>query len=502
MGSFCQYICLVVIIICFAEGPSVLAMPGEEEGEQSSYAFAAVAPSTPTTRSAAAAAGVDETPGLFLSRWQADSLQQRAFEDVIGPEVTEWGIAWEVFEDISSPYTSEKLLNLHRLCTKMRRILPNFQLNNAFRDLYGRVFGIKDQVEAIHLRRLEGVVGRYFVEHFPGSTVMFEIKASGVQLGTIAKIKDPAGRDHTFYVKTHSEGKLTSKSSAAKIINPSELFVYKILEALGVGCEADFCARSPEDVYIMTRDASEGGRFFLFKDATKDEERIGNPLWGSLRWVSNSPSKNQTNSERIETALVHDPIAQQFAHHLITLDILSRILGLHDLLNNEENFGFLHLPDESYRVRILDFRLNTDSIAFKPNSIPTDVKIAVFYGFLSGNGTFHYAAAHRTIGFLFREREKVRTVEVALQVLRIGNLHHLDDALERAYREVCQFVQEIPVFLGHQEQFTQDLTQYRECVQRNYHCLFENLQEWIQTIDTEATSASRAAAVPPKDAVI
>jgi len=75
--------------------------------------------------------------------------------------------------------------------------------------------------------------------HFPGSTYERFPKSSGVQLGTRVCLILDSG-DCNIYVKTHADGRLSSNSAAAKVVQPGELLVYKILELTGYGCESLF----------------------------------------------------------------------------------------------------------------------------------------------------------------------------------------------------------------------------------------------------------------------
>lgn len=467
--SFLKYFTLSYVIVFLLGVSCAVAMPGGNDEEEQSPRSSGESVTHTTPERAAAAAVVEETPGQFLSRRQARILQREAFEKIVGTaKVAEWSLDWEAFQDASSPYTSEKLLNLHRLCQAMRKVVPEYQTNDEFQDLYGLLFGIKDQVEAIHLKRLKSVVGRYFSGVYPGCEINFETKDLGVQLGTVAKIKDGEGRDHTFYVKTHSEGKLTSKSSAAKIVDPSELFVYKILERLGLGCEVHFCARSPEDVYIATRDAAEGRPFFLFKQALEDEENLGNSLWGRLSALDSCPWKDDRAA--VESRIDEDPVGRQFVQQIVTLDVASRLFKLHDLLNNPDNFGFFRGQEGGLVARILDFRL--------PEAKERYFDFEHFGGFLEGNGHFQYASAHKTLCFILRERFQKQRVKTALSILTEGSLSGLEEVIDTAYDSVIRYLQEAGVFGVHLDKLMRDLTVHRETLQKDYKYFIERLKKW------------------------
>lgn len=456
-------------------GQGSLGLPREDEAGTSSSARN---PVTPAARAPAPSA--DKTPGQLLSRKQAQVLQQGNFEAIINaalgkPQndqegrdvVASWGISWGIFQDLSSPHTSTKLEALRRLGLAMKQCYAQFQGNDDFQDLYDKVFGIKARIETVHLERLENSTRNYFERLFPNTKVAFRIKPSGVQLGTIVTVIELSGKIHKFYVKTHSEGKLRTKSSGAKTIDPRELLIYKILEKLKLAPEVHFMARSPEDVYIATRDAGEDGQFFLFQQATEGDQRFGESLWGSLGTIKDSVRENDW--EDIERRLLTDPIAQNFVQQIATLDILSRLFRLHDFLNNTENFGFSRDLDGFYRVRVLDFRLHDNIVEFDES---------YFRSFLAGNGLFNYAAAHNTLGFILRNRTQAKRVEAALHTFQHGNLRNFKKALNDAHREVVRYIEETKEFSAYQKKFLDDLASYISLVENGRKCFKKCLKHY------------------------
>ena len=101
-----------------------------------------------------------------------------------------------------------------------------------------------------------------------------------------------------------------------------------------------------EDVYIATLDAGYGGSFETFIKATGQarsghgaDEGYGQTIWGLLQSIEEDPSKNDDHA--IRTMIKEDPNVQNFLIQISSLDMLTHILHLHDLLNNTENYGFL-----------------------------------------------------------------------------------------------------------------------------------------------------------------
>ena len=74
-------------------------------------------------------------------------------------------------------------------------------------------------MEAVHLDCLDDKSIDYFSSLFPNSTVETDVKKSDVQLGETVSVTLQTGEKPKYYVKTHSEGQLSTKSSAAKLKN-------------------------------------------------------------------------------------------------------------------------------------------------------------------------------------------------------------------------------------------------------------------------------------------
>ena len=149
-----------------------------------------------------------------------------------------------------------------------------------FDKLYTEFLKLRERVFIVQMDRLETVVEHYFSSYFPGSNMEYDVKTDGVQLGIQVKITLKNGEKRKYHVKTHSSGRLSSNSSAAKPVNPQDLIVQKVLERLGFGCEAHFLQRSLKDVYIATLDAGHGGSFNVFEKATGPLEEAGDEAYG------------------------------------------------------------------------------------------------------------------------------------------------------------------------------------------------------------------------------
>ena len=60
----------------------------------------------------------------------------------------------------------------------------------------------------------------------------------------------------------------------------------------------------------------------------------------------------------VEALVQTDGVAQEFLLNIASIDLISRIFRLHDLLNNSENFGFrTTVFSAQFVLKIIDFRL-------------------------------------------------------------------------------------------------------------------------------------------------
>jgi hypothetical protein len=321
-------------------------------------------------------------------------------------------------------------------------------------------------MEAVHLDRLDDKSIDYFSSLFPNSTVETDIKKSGVQLGETVSVTLQTGEKLKYYVKTHSEGRLSSKSSTAKLVAPEELMVYRILQYAGVGCESHFFQSSPVDVYIATLDATHNGTFRVFKDVITEETKYGESLWGKLGIMNNSPLENDFNELEFT---FNDTLSQNFIHQMATLDILTRILRLQDLLNNPENFGFVWQSDSYPMLRVIDFRV-LDEREFR---ITKDH----FRGFLAGNGLFNYAALHKTMRFVLHDRNRDKRIETASHVSSQDPLQSIIGHIEHAYQDIAEYITGQPDFSEQQVTLIKKLNNYREVIIGNVHLFNECLHD-------------------------
>ena len=299
--------------------------------------------------------------------------------------------------------------------------------DNQFMNLITKFLTLRFRITMTHSGMLKAVVESHFKTIFPGSDAKYYAKTGGVQLGIRTRVILSSGEERTYYVKTHSEGRQISNSAPAKRVNPQELLAYKILECTGFGCESHFCQRSAEDVYIATLDAGYGGSFETFIKATGQarsghgaDEGYGQTIWGLLQSIEEHPSKNDYNA--IRTMIKEDPNAQNFLIQISSLDILTRILHLHDLLSNTENYGFFKTDQQLPALKILDFR-TVDNF---------HINFGLIESFFEGTGWLRYVESHRTVRYVLRDRPRSERIETAIDVLSHGPLKQLHDHTDHA----------------------------------------------------------------------
>ena len=410
---------------------------------------------------------VVKTPGQLLSQKQAEFFRRDNFEKALGSYVVDFN--WDVLEDSSlSPHNTEKRENINRL----RNVLKRLSKSDKGADrLYVQILKFKDDMEEVHRDRLENVVSDFFESKFPGAEITSYPKNNGVQLGEILTVKN-GNETRRFFVKTHAQGKLTSKSTRAKQVSVRELLAYKTLEHMGIGPQTHFCARSAEDVYIATLEAGYGGEFYTFDKAADNQDTVGLALWGGVNNYTGRRVDDYDYWRNHDATLSGDRSAQHFMEQMLLLDVTSRILRLHDLLDNNGNFGFFTSNEDPLpKARIIDFR------------VPVDEQIAInsdhFGGFKEGNSIFNHGSAHKTVSYALHYRILEERIKGACTMMKDGPLAKLPDALKDANKEVQEFITQNRDLLGdHAETMNEDLEVTCDTYLKNHEFFFAELNKW------------------------
>ncbi|MDR0615139.1 MAG: hypothetical protein LBF82_04200, partial [Lactobacillales bacterium] len=259
------------------------------------------------------------------------------------------------------------------------------------------------------------------------NTIIFstkvEKKAFGAQFGGIISKYVPGATESAsrFFFKTHQDGSrftgftgtifMSKEVSLAKPVNLRELFVYKVLERIGLGPEVLFIINPfvNNDLYIVTKDLtnSDAGQNFTIAG------KLGSEVRNSIK--------------------VRPEVVLQFT----MFDLLNRIFALGDL--NEGNYGILSEPDADGRlfVKVLDFRAPSQANYLNAR--------AFLRSFLQANGEFYKPqSVAKTMLANRKPEEKIMT---GLEALRIIN-GRFQAAVTEAKDEILTFMSDVDEING------------------------------------------------------
>ncbi|KAJ3000899.1 hypothetical protein HDV02_002362 [Globomyces sp. JEL0801] len=166
--------------------------------------------------------------------------------------------------------------------------------------------------------------------------ITFSPKKSGIQTGFTCDVNNGV-QSVRYYIKTHQYGPTEDNVKSIKPPDTKELFVYKLLNHIGIGPQAHFIIpfHGIKTIYIATKDC----HLVLLSNLTKD--------------TANNNA-------------------------LLQLDLISRILCLHDCATNSSNCG--QVGDTAM---IVDFRIEKQSWGY--------IKADILDKFYEGNSEFHYS---------------------------------------------------------------------------------------------------------------
>jgi hypothetical protein len=190
---------------------------------------------------------------------------------------------------------------------------------------------------------IQTAVDRYFlIRHCKAGLdenqfqVSFAPKLSGIQTGYTCEVSD--GRQTIrFFVKTHQHGPTEDHPESLKPPDLKELFIYQFLHHIGLGPEVHFIVPSlgsKRTLFIATKDC----HLTLLSDLTRD--------------TMNTKA-------------------------LVQLDLISRILCIHDCATNAFNCGQV-----DGKPMIVDFRIDNQSNGY--------FKSDILNNFCQRNGGFNY----------------------------------------------------------------------------------------------------------------
>lgn len=399
-----------------------------------------------------------------LSQTAKELFDPNRFRKVIGPQIDSWA-NWTLFTDISAaPDAPLTLRAIHTIVELMRKLDTERSEDEVFQELYSKVLRHQQNLKSLRKDSFEDMITGYLSRTFPGlENLEFLQKKGGGQLGAIVRF-NCEGVLHTFYVKTHMKGYHSSSSPAPKRVSVKELFCYEFLSGLGVGPKVRFCGDTLETVCILSNSLEEEGKFSTFARVLLEREQEGPPLWGQLDKVIRG--KKEFSQEEREIA--QDRVAQNFIKEMAYIDLLTRLLRLHDVLNTSDNFGFIVKSDLLPRAVIFDFRvIDGDEASLNESH---------WEGFLKGNGFFRYEIADLTIAYPLHYRSARERLAIVRELLRESPLKDFETIAERAFRAVSTYLTDS--FQEEGAALIPALTDHKETVLENFRFFQRKVEEF------------------------
>lgn len=388
---------------------------------------------------------------------------------------------WNAIFNSNTPYNEANKRNIMRKLVDI--VASDSRDSMEIMGLKAMLFDLDLQTKKVPLTRIEESTRGYFESLFKGCNVTTSWKRGGDQLGCVAEVTLSGGQVLTYFVKTHSGGLKSGHSSAAKLVNPSELLVYKILEGLDVGPQSHFFGRDGQNLYIATlgagtylnRDGSitqnQFKEYEYFKEAR--DPNIQAQLWGDL---SNLPTEVEFSESQheIAEALVNaeDGIARNFVHEVAKLDLLARILRLTDFQTNPGNYGFVQRVDGRMQAKAIDFRLHSTD--------PNEVRFGehFFKGFLNGNGYFDYSSTGKAMYYSLRKRQTHLRVHEA-KIIMAEEFQQFESIVDVAFNTVLETLSnQVAMSTDDQNSRKKELEQYAEIIKSNFLIFKGHLQEY------------------------
>ncbi len=167
-------------------------------------------------------------------------------------------------------------------------------------------------------------------------SVCFAPKSSGIQTGFTCSVCDGT-QSVRYFIKTHQYGPTEENEKSIRPPDTKELFVYKLLYHIGIGPQVHFIIPThgtKKTVYIATMECH-------------------------LVFLSNLTKDTANNSA------------------ILQLDLISRILCIHDCATNASNCGQV-----DGKAMIVDFLIESQSSGY--------VKVNILDKFYEGNSEFNY----------------------------------------------------------------------------------------------------------------
>ena len=265
-------------------------------------------------------------------------------EEALWQEFVEIGSTIQTMRGIIRTELAHLALRLAKRFRDSDVIVKNVSRVRQFRQLLPK---IAEYLDADPVIMKTAVVKHLEALHFKAGLtdeewlgVVWSPKRSGIQTGFSCVVYPDTPRETRYFVKTHQYGPASGSQKGIRCPNLKEVFVYKLLQYIGIGPEADFVFPygSQSTLYIVTKEVK-------------------------LLLLSELTTANKTA--------------------LLQIDLISRILCLRDCATNASNCGQV-----GERPMIIDFLIETQSGGY--------FKQDVLEKFYEGNGEFNYLGLMRS----------------------------------------------------------------------------------------------------------
>lgn len=305
----------------------------------------------------------------------------------------------------------------------------------------------------------------------PNKDFAFSNKKSGDQVGQTLRIsyhdEDKKQREVFYYIKTHQNGSSSRDGSSAGDVDLKELFVYKMLEKMGIGPKAHFFSTpfsTQNGFYIATRG------FPFSKSMEKQKDKF-------FYIYSQFEHKNKLDEVKDLTTI---PVDGAIIHELTKIDIVSRVFKLIDVATNAGNFGFACRGDKM-KCKIIDFRVGIYHVY--------GYEEGLLSGFIAGNGTYNYLGF---VGMALRNREpsdKVAEARAVIADLTENTKTNFFTSSEGAYKEILTFVENNSGIWRSKrvlEAALSDLKDYHAAINENF-AKFSDEVKLVKTVTQQLT---------------
>ena len=434
-----------------------------------------------------------QTPGQKIAIEQM-GVNKTEFDEAFGSELVDsWNIDWDCFKEHLPFEHPRRRSSLKRISDKLKTV-------NLMHPLRLKIDSICGQSSEIHFDRLFAISKAKIKELKEAvASPKLSCKKDGVQMGVKVSIPLEDGSTLKYHVKTHSSGRLmdASKSTAAKPVNPIELFVYKFLEHLGIGCDCHFFGYSKEDFYIATLDAGTNGEFHEFEYFQKNKEE-GTKLWGEKldeivkRYkIINSNGTASFKSEEAEEFVKDDFLAHEFIFELTKVDYVCRMLYLYDVFNNAGNFGFIEKGGKK-EIKAIDFRLGDKNkweidlnAPLSKEEIEKNLR-EILSGFKTGNGQYRYTAMNPPGAFALHYRCANARFKTMEQVVDFYS--DILEKIELTYQDISQVLDQA-MFEEVREDMKEQLAEFKTSIVYNITWFNQKVRDWKPIITESAFSS-------------